>query len=1456
MLQTSLGKDRLAKTVAQLASRPDSRLSIEGLGGVVPFDMTIERIAFSDAGGTWLTLSNGRAVLSPAALLAGRVQVRSLTIGAIAMARPPNGKSATPAIDYLHAPRLPVAVSIEEASIGRLALAAPVLGEPLVATLSGTARTAGETAHVALDLHRIDGQAGSLAVALELAGAPPILTLRIDASEPSGMLLGRLLGRGDHPSLALSVNGNGPLADWHGQIRAAAGPLAHIDADLSLAVAGGTSLGLSGTARIAPLLPPTLSPILGDEIRFALHAAKDDRHTALDRLAIDLAAGRLTGTADLTGSADQSGSAIAADLHAEVPQLASLSGILGVAAQGSANLAVTVSGTERRPALKAELSAAGIRVAGAGAGHVAATVSATPNGDLDDPHSPIDIAGTGRVEKLVMPDRAALPPGLGNDFDWSLAATAARDASRVELIRLAAHGIGISVAGAGHMADGGRQIDGRLNLSIADLRLFSALAGRPIAGSVKLDIDAERQGAAGFKARLDGATEGLQTGNAVADALLGRTATATGSLSRDPAGVLILDRAAIAGAAAKLSVAGRFDPGSKLVQADATVDVPQLRPLGAALGDAFAGRVTGRLSADGRLDRLRLKGEVEGSDLAAGGARLDRLRLDARVADLSQPKAQVDGNFRAARLDGTLTLRAEPDGGAGLSVPQFRLSAAGGTLEGKLRIARDSGLVEGSITGHLPDLARWSTLAGTALGGALDIAAGLDARDGQRLDLKMTGTRLAVGAGASRVAIGRVEATAKLADLRRRPSGNGRIVSTAVQFPGGNFATATLNIDGLRPGRFAVQANVAGRPLTMALAGEGGIEPAGSGAPGVGFRLDRLAGSLGNERIRLLQPLSLSRRGADFTVSGLALGFGSGRIDGNGSLRGPALALTLNVADLPLAEGARLLGFRGLKGELNVSATAGGTIGAPRGRIVANARNLAFALPSQARAAGLGLALTGDWNGRTIALDGRATGLKGDAIGLTGTLPLVLNRTPFGISVPRRDPLALRVRGAGELGHLADLLPLGEDRLTGPFSADLAVGGIVAAPVASGHLKLAGARYQNFATGAVLTDIDADLAGDRDRLSLASFSAADGAGGKIAARGSIALSGADGPVADLAASLTDFRVAARDEAVVTASGKISIAGPLAGPRIAAPLTIDHAEINLPTSLPANVVVLEVTRIDSKTGQPRQPQLQSSAKPASATPAAAPFAAMLNIRLDLPGQVFVRGHGLDSEWRGRLTITGTSAAPRIAGNLSAIRGSVNLLGKTFRLTTGRITFDGTGNPDPVLDIVAEIATADVTAQIRIGGVASAPKIKLSSIPALPQDEILSRVLFGQGVGQINAAQGLQLAQAAAALTGNDLGVLGRLRGGLGLDWLGFGSGPQGAAPSIVNPSLASTSATNGTSFSAGKYIAQGVSVGVTQGISPPTSKVTVEIQLGRHLTVDTEAGQNSGTGIGLNYHYDY
>ena len=100
------------------------------------------------------------------------------------------------------------------------------------------------------------------------------------------------------------------------------------------------------------------------------------------------------------------------------------------------------------------------------------------------------------------------------------------------------------------------------------------------------------------------------------------------------------------------------------------------------------------------------------------------------------------------------------------------------------------------------------------------------------------------------------------------------------------------------------------------------------------------------------------------------------------------------------------------------------------------------------------------------------------------------------------------------------------------------------------------------------------------------------------------------------------------------------------------------------------------------------------------------------------------------------------------------------------------------------------------------------------------------------------------------------MLDRLRGSFGLDYFKLGSGSSGATMASLNPSATSSSATSGTALSAGKYLAPGVSVGVSQGLSPPTSKVTVEIEVRPHLTIGGEAGQSGSTGVGLNYNYDY
>ena len=1453
LLQTPIGRDALARMISRLASGPGFEIEIEGLEGAVPFDIRAKRIEVADARGIWLALDGVRLDVAAGRLLVGRLHIRDLTASRLEAYRSPEipaPPDPLPWSERLRIPSLPVSATIDRFAIERITLAQEILGEKIEAAVTGRAESHDDATEIALDLRRTDGVPGNLDLFIRQSGAGPTLELRLVASEPSGVLLGRWLGRNDRPPLSLSLTGDGPLADWHGRLEASAGQLARLAADVAVAAGRESTLWLTGNAAVAPLLPNEIAALTGDSMPVAARATlRENRAISIDALSIGMAAGRLT--ADAVFAAPDR--AIAGHIRASLTDLAAASPVLGEPVRGSAELSATIAGTEDRPSLRIEASGESIGVAGAAADHAEAQVAVAWSASVNDPAARLTIAAGGQLRGVAMPD--GVPPEIGRDLRWSLSATAAPDASAVELSEFSARGAGIDIAGAGRLEQYGRVLDGRMVVSVAELGAFAGMVGHKIGGALTLDVSARQHSPDRVTAEIDGSVAKLDTGIPALNALAGRSVAIAGSAEREPSGKWRLDRLAVTGAELSLAATGRFDPAAEQLTGAIDADIRDLQPAGAALGTAIAGQVAAKVNVEGPVAGPRLRARLDGRDLKAATAVLDRIRLDAEMADPTQPRFAIDGNFRSGGLDGTVSLVADAGDPGELAIRRMQVKAAGASIDADLRVDLATLLARGKIAGRVPDLAAWSRLAGTPMSGRLDFTASLDARAGQGVDLKLTGDRLASGAGESRITVGRIEASARLGDVLGTPFGNARASLTGATSSAGGLSSATLTLDSPRPGRFAFRAEARGKivePITLATDGTGEFAPRDAA---VELRIARFAGTLGPDRFQLTRPLTVSQRGADLALSGLALSIGRGRITGSAARRGTALALQLSAQNLPVASVGRLAGYPNASGTAAFDATIDGMLAAPRGRFSISGRSLRLAATKEQPLPSLALDLAGTWNGRELDVNGRVSGPEGDALAVSGSLPLVLNPHPLGIAVPPQGRLALRLNGGGEIANLADLLPLGEDRFTGRFALDAAVGGTVAMPAASGRLTVVEGHYENFATGAVLTDLRADIVGDRDRLTVREFSARDSGSGSLTAQGGIVLGGVvlggavpgDGPSADLSVALRDFRILGRDVAVVAASGTVAVTGPVASPKVTARLTADQGEVTIPASLPPSVTRLEVVEIDSRTGK----------RPATAAAPKSPpaLAASLDIGIAVPGRIFVRGRGLDSEWRGRISVGGTSAAPRVTGSLEAIRGTFDFLGKTFRVTRGDITFDGGATIDPVLDIAAEVAAGDITAQVLVVGPVSAPKVEMTSTPAVPQDEILSRVLFGRGIGQITAAEGIQVASAAATLAGGGFDVLDRLRGRLGLDRLVFGSAPSGLANSNLNPA-AGGSAASGTAISGGKYIADGVYVGASQGLTPQSSKVIVEIELRPRVTLQGDISQNGGSGIELNYKYDY
>jgi translocation and assembly module TamB len=558
------------------------------------------------------------------------------------------------------------------------------------------------------------------------------------------------------------------------------------------------------------------------------------------------------------------------------------------------------------------------------------------------------------------------------------------------------------------------------------------------------------------------------------------------------------------------------------------------------------------------------------------------------------------------------------------------------------------------------------------------------------------------------------------------------------------------------------------------------------------------------------------------------------------------LALALKGGRVPIGLAAKLAGHEHASGTLSFDADLSGTGAKPQGRLILDVREFRLADANRSDLPPLGVTADAVWRAGRVETKGRIAGPKNEAIGFAGSLPVELVPGSFAVRLPPAGAVALKLEGHGEIADLEDLLPLGEDRVAGAFSLDANVAGTVAQPRAGGALRITAGRYESMAAGTVLQDVAIELVGDRERFVLRSFHATDGESGKMDAQGSVDLSASPGPAVNAAVTIESFRLLRRDEANIRAGGDIQLGGALTALRIGARLRVDQGELRPPDRLPPSVTDLEVIEINSATGERLTPPRQTEREPV--------LPAILDISVELPGQVFVRGHGLDSEWRGKLTVSGTSVEPIVVGTLEVVRGVFSLLGKNFTLTHGAIHFDGGPKIDPTLDITAEASSADITATVTIGGTASAPTVKIGSVPEMPQDEVLARILFGKSVGQISPAQGLQVAAAVASLAGGGPGLLDKVRSALGLDRFDFGSATDNTTGNAS--SNATRSRLGGATVSAGKYVAEGVYVGVDQGAGTGASKGKVEIEIAPNFSVETNVGVSGGNGLGLNWRMDY
>jgi translocation and assembly module TamB len=589
------------------------------------------------------------------------------------------------------------------------------------------------------------------------------------------------------------------------------------------------------------------------------------------------------------------------------------------------------------------------------------------------------------------------------------------------------------------------------------------------------------------------------------------------------------------------------------------------------------------------------------------------------------------------------------------------------------------------------------------------------------------------------------------------------------------------------------------------------------------------SGSVDRRPIRLTEPALLTRAEDGWRLAPTALAFAGGNATLSGLFGTRRSEIDARVAGMPLTVLDIFyprLGLGGIaSGRLSYRELDGAT---PSGDVNLRIRGLSRAgLVLSSRPVDIGVIARlagGNAAMRAIAVsEGRTIGRAQARVAPLGGGGSLAERLA-------RAPLFAQLRYNGPADTLWRLTGLELIDLSGPVAIGADARGTLNDPQIRGSLRTERARLESPVTGTIIENLAASGRFGGSRLLIDRFTGTTKRGGAVSGRGTFDFSAARKLGMDLIVDTRAAQLIDRDDIKAQVSGPLRIRTEGGSGLISGDLRLVSGSFRLGSAtavaqLP-RLPVRELNRPDEEGPAPRRTE---------------PWRLELGLKSD--GRLAVAGLGITSEWGTNLAIGGTVSDPRITGQANLVRGSYDFAGRRFDLERGTIRFAGESPPNPILDITAEGGIQGLNAQIRVTGRGQKPEIAFTSTPALPQDELLSRLLFGTSITRLSAPEALQLAAAVASLNnpGSGLDPINRVRSAVGLDRL------------RVLPADIVTG--QGTSIAAGKYLGRKVYVEViTDGRG--YSATRIEYQITRWLSLLSSISTAGRQGVNVRVSKDY
>jgi translocation and assembly module TamB len=826
---------------------------------------------------------------------------------------------------------------------------------------------------------------------------------------------------------------------------------------------------------------------------------------------------------------------------------------------------------------------------------------------------------------------------------------------------------------------------------------------------------------------------------------------------------------------------------------------------------------SGELSLAVSLPQLQLlQPEVSGS-----------AAIKASVAyDASEVRGSVSANGTVADQTLSLAGRFSRKEDGSLEVPALQGSWASATVDVRdLKVTREGATGAGRLT--MSRLEELQPVLGVEVGGSLDLDIGTEPDPAGKIRLTAHGDRLR-GQG---IVAANLQVQGTVVDPLGKGDADATVKVSGMSGTGG-LSQVNATVKGDRQ-NLNITLDTSGQGITASLMAR--VETTSNE---IRVALQRLNGRYRDIPVGLGTPTTITITGSNTAIQNATLSVGGGRVAVSGNVDAANSRLAIQISQLPLALIEAFAPSTRVEGVLQAKIDVSGPLAEPRIQATYSASGLRLRRAETALVPALALQGSASLVRQQASYDATISAGGATRLQLKGEATL-----PQG-NVALRARVALQ--GNMDLAPFAPALGNSLRGVAGTLRPDLVLTMNGQAISGTGTIVLSGGAGFMPDTGLRLSNGQGTIVLAGDTLQLQRLSFQTSRNGEVSATGSVRLS-PDLPV-DLAVSMRNALLVNRPDLVAEVSSNIKVTGsPANSLDVQGPVTINRAEIAIGVSQAANFPVLPVTEINGRSPTdayvPQPPASGASGNGGTSN-------VRLNLTIQAPQAIFVRGRGLNAEIGGQFTVTGNPSHPAVLGSLTLRRGTLNLAGRALQFTRGNVSLVSATTIDPLLDFAATTNVQSTTIEVDITGTARAPKISLTSSPVLPQDEAMALLLFGKPSTSLSPGEILMAAQAVSELSGGapvGSGFFGRIRSVLGLDQLSVGSSSS---------STSGSSGAAGTTLQGGRYVAPGVYVGAEQGTTASSTRGVVNIDVFDNTKIEGAIGTDSNDRIGVKMEWDY